>query len=258
MLSKIFEELGLSVITERVFNELLTKGTLSARQLADNLSIPRPSVYDHLKILIQKDLVAERSEDSKKAFVVADIQNIPNLLKEKIRVLESEKHKFELELPNLLKSQNFIEPQIKFYTGKEGMKQVMNHIMLNRDIETFLFWPMSEMMEVLGPEFLKDLNEKRVKRNISLRAIWDRSKVIDFEKYPYLKASKETLRELRFSPEGMSWEMGYWMYDDKVIFLSSRKEGFGFVVHSRDFANMMRIQFNAIWNISTPANNEGK
>ena len=252
MFTKIFDELGLSAITQRVFSEIVDKGPRTARQLAEGLDIPRPSVYDHLKILIKKGLVVERQEESKKIFSIDDIKNIRELLGDKIKALEQEKKQFEDSLPSLLKKVSFIEPQIKFYSGREGMKQVMNHIMINRDIETLLLWPMSEMMKVLGPEYLEELNIKRVKRNISIRGIWPEDKKLDLKKYPYLGTGKEHLRELRLAPKGITWDMGYWMYEDKVAFLSSEKEGFGFVINSKDFANLTRVQFNAIWQISKP------
>lgn len=252
MLTKIFQELGLSPITQKVFSDIMEKGPSSARMLAERIAIPRPSVYDHLKILIKKGLVMERNEEGKKVFCIDDVKNIEELLNDKIKSLQTEKEQFKMSLPSLLSKANFLEPQIKFYSGKEGVKQVLNTIMLNRNIETVLFWPMSEMMKVLGPEYLKDLNEKRVKRNIFLRAIWPSDKSLNTEEYPYLKGGEDTLRDLRFAPEGMTWNMGYWLYEDKVAFLSSEKEGFGFVVHSKDFSDLMKLQFENIWKISMP------
>jgi sugar-specific transcriptional regulator TrmB len=252
MFNKIFEELGLSETTQKVFNDLVSNGATTARQLAERIGIPRPSVYDHLKILIKKGLVTERNEENKKVFHIDNIQNIKELLNDRIKSLENEKKQFEISLPSLLQKVAFLEPQIKFYSGKEAMKQVMNHIMLNRNIETELFWPMSEMMKILGPEYLEELNKKRVQRNIFIRAIWPENKNLDREKYPYLKSNEETLRDLRIAPEGMSWNMGYWMYEDRVFFLSSEKEGFGFVVHSKDFSDLIRLQFEQIWKISKP------
>jgi sugar-specific transcriptional regulator TrmB len=251
MFTKVFHELGLSEITQKVFNDLVANGATTASKLADRVGIPRPSVYDHLKILIKNGLVTERKEEYRKVFQIDDVRNIQEMLSDKIRALETEKKQFELSLPSLLQKVVFIEPQIKFYSGKDGMKQVLNHIMLNRNIETVLFWPMSEMMKVLGPEYLKKLNEKRIKRNIFLRAIWPKDKVLDTNKFPYLKSGEDTLRDLRFAPEGMTWNMGYWLYEDKVAFLSSEKEGFGFVVQSKDFSNLMKLQFEEIWKIST-------
>jgi sugar-specific transcriptional regulator TrmB len=253
MFTKIFQELGLSAITERVFNELISRGPSSARQLADWVGIPRPSVYDHIKILMSKGLVTERKEEGKSLFCLDDIGNIEELLDYKIKALESEKSKFRASLQALKSKTHSVEPQIKFYSGKEGVKQVMNHIMLNRNIETMLMWPMSEMMKVLGAEYLKELNDRRVKRNIFLRAIWPLDKKLDIKKYPFLGAGEEHLRDLRFAPKGMTWSMGYWMYEDKVIFLSSEKEGFGFVVRSKDFADLIKLQFEEIWRVSRPA-----
>jgi len=250
MFTKIFQELGIAEITQKVFNDLVANGATTASKLADRVGIPRPSVYDHLKILIKKGLVTERKEEYKKVFQIDDVRNIQELLNDKIKALEVEKKQFELSLPSLLQKVAFVEPQIKFYSGKDGMKQVLNHIMLNRNIETILFWPMSEMMKVLGPEYLKELNEKRVKRNIFLRAIWPADKTLDTDQFPYLKGGEDTLRDLRFAPAGMTWNMGYWLYEDKVAFLSSEKEGFGFVVQSQDFSNLIKLQFEEIWKIS--------
>ncbi len=251
MFVKIFEELGLSAITQQVFNELVNKGSMNARQLSEKVGIPRPSVYDHLKILKKKGLVMERTEDGGKIFSIDDVKNIEELLNKKIRSLEKEKVEFQNALPSLLKKTTFIEPKIKFYSEKEGVKQVINQIMLNRDIETILMWPMSEMMKVLGDEYLKDLNIERVRKNIFLRVIWPEDKILDTEKFPYLGTGEEHLRDLRIAPKGMSWDMGYWMYEDKVAFLSSEKEGFGFVVQSKDFAKLIKAQFEEIWKIST-------
>ncbi|MFA6536384.1 MAG: helix-turn-helix domain-containing protein [Candidatus Paceibacterota bacterium] len=255
MFKKIFKELGLSEITQLVFNELLNNGPTTAKLLAGKISIPRPSVYDHLKILIQHGLVMERSEEGRKIFSIDDIKNLEELLNDKINDLENEKKQFKEALPVLLKKANFIEPKIKFYSGKEGVKQVINHIMLNRNIDTILMWPMSEMMKVLGDEYLKDLNVKRVQRNIALRVIWPKDKILDTKKYPYLGSGEEHLRDLRIAPPGMTWDMGYWMYEDKVAFLSSEKEGFGFVVQSQDFAKLIKVQFDEIWKASTEVSN---
>ncbi|MDB5259391.1 MAG: hypothetical protein JWO73_599 [Candidatus Taylorbacteria bacterium] len=248
--SKIFEELDLSANAQSVFNELIERGPSTARQLAERLSIPRPSIYDQIKVLKQKGLVTERDEENKKVFSVDDIRNIPKLLQSKIDSLQSEKKSFEHMLPDLLKQSSFVEPKIKFYSGAEGLKQVMNHIMWHKNIETIIVWPMNEILKVLGDDYLRELNKKRIRSNISVRGVWPHNTKIDFKKYPFLGIGGGHLREIRRAPKDMNWDMGYWLYDDKVAFLSSQKESFGFVVHSRDFANLMMAQFNAIWKMS--------
>ncbi len=256
MLDKIFQELSLPINTQRVFKDLIEKGPSTARQIAERIGVPRPSVYDNLKILIQKGLATERSEDNKKIFAIDDLGNIPNLLQSRIESLRSEKESFEKLLPTLLQHSDFIEPKIKFYSGKEGLQQVMNHIMWHRNIHTILMWPMSEMARVLGADYLEELNHKRIKRGISIRGVYPNDAKPDFKKYPFLGVGGGHLREIRLAPKDMNWQMGYWMYEDKVAFISSSKESFGFVVHSRDFAKLMKTQFEAIWDISKPVKPE--
>lgn len=253
MFKQIFENLGLSEISEKVFYELLKNGPTSAKVLANRMNIPRPSIYDHIRRLQSRGLVTEKNVDNKKVFLIEDIDNIDESLGLHIQSLQEERSKFKSILKDSASKLGFIEPTIKFYSGKDGVKNVLNHIMTNRNIETELFWPMGDMLKVLGPEYLEDLNRRRIERNIFLRAIWPTNNRIDTKKYPYLSGDEEHLRELRFAPKGMTWNMGYWMYENRVAFLSSEKEGFGFVIHSKEFAQMMKLQFEQMWKVSKPS-----
>ncbi len=258
MFNSLFTELGITDNSAQLFSDLLEKGPSSARLLAERLGIPRPSVYDHLKVLIKKGLVTERNEENKKVFMVEDMNNIPALIQSKIDNLQSEKKNFEEILPSLLKQSEFVEPKIKFFSGKEGLQQVMNHIMWHDNIETTLMWPMSEMAGVLGKQYLYELNKKRIKRKISIRGIYPHGSILGFKEYPFLGVGSKHLREIRIAPNNMKWHMGYWMYEDKVAFVSSKKESFGFVIHSRDFAELMKTQFEVIWKESKTVKPEPK
>jgi hypothetical protein len=49
----------------------------------------------------------------------------------------------------------------------------------------------------------------------------------------------------------MEWTMGYTIYGDKVSFVSSNKEVFGFIVQSAEFAALMKMQFDVLWSQAT-------
>jgi len=68
MIEKILKELGFADNTINVYVRLLELGSASARQLAENIGMPRPSIYDHLNILIEKGLIVEQNDDNKKIF----------------------------------------------------------------------------------------------------------------------------------------------------------------------------------------------
>ncbi len=252
MFDKIFEELNIPENSRRVFKDLVESGGSTARKISERLDIPRPSVYDNLKILIEKGLVTESYEDNKKYFFVDNIENILELIQEKINYLKKEKASIKDILPSLASITNHVEPKFKLYSGAEGLKQIMNQIMLNSNIDTILMWPMSEMMKVLGKEYLEELNIRRIEKNISIRGIWPNDKKLKLKDYPFLGVGREHLRELRIAPANMTWNMGYWMFKDKVGFLSSEKEMFGFIIQSKDFTELLKTQFEAMWQISTP------
>jgi len=252
MFKKLFEDLGLSENTRRVYLQLIENGASSARMLAENLSIPRPSVYDNLKLLIQKGLVIERNEENKKLFQVDDLKNLPRLLTNKISSLQKEEKELEDILPRLLSQTQAIEPKIKFYSGVEGVRQVLNDMLWYKDLRTMALWPISEMVELLGKEYMADMNRKRIRQKLSTRGIWPEDKKVDLKNHPFLGVGEGFYREIRIAPKGMTWNMSYWVYADKVAFISSRKETFGFVIHSRDFAEMIKAQFEVIWKASKP------
>ena len=180
-----------------------------------------------------------------------DTRNLQNLAREKIEKLRISEQQIISLLPTLKEKSIALQPKIKFYSGVDGIKQVLKDLLWYENIETLTMWPISEMVEILGKEYLENLNKRRIRQNISIKGIWPRNKKIDFKDYPFLGISKGHLRQLRLAPKGMTWSMSYWVYSDKVAFISSHIESFGFVVHSRDFAELIRAQFEQTWKAST-------
>ncbi|MFA5029155.1 MAG: helix-turn-helix domain-containing protein [Patescibacteria group bacterium] len=247
MLQDILKNLDIPETTSRVYLRLLENGASSARQLAENLNIPRPSIYDNLRVLISLGLVTEIDQENKKLFKVDDIKNLSHLLIGKISNLQKQEKELKGIIPKLSVSNDYFEPKIKFYSGPDGVRRAVNDILWYEDIITLCTWPISEMLEVLGADWLAEHNKKRIRKKIALRTIWPSDKAVKFKQYPFLGVGKEFLREIRLAPKGMSWNMGYWLYADKVSFISSRKESFGFTVTSRDFTELIKSQFELVW-----------
>lgn len=252
MLEDILKEVGFSDNIIAIYNRLLETGTSSARQLAENLNLPRPTVYDNLKILINDGLVLEKNEDNKKLFGADDPKNLQHLLQTKIDKLNKNKQEVAKIMSVLRGQTHSLEPKIKFYSGVDGIKQVLKDMLWHENIETLTMWPISEMVAILGKDYLETLNRRRIHQKISIRGIWPRDKAVDFKSHPFLGVGKGHLRALRLAPKEMNWDMSYWQYGDKVAFISSRVEGFGFVIHSRDFVNLIKTQFEQIWKLSKP------
>jgi len=249
MIEKTLAELGFAENTIAVYSRLLELGSASARQLAENVGMPRPSVYDHLKILLEQGLIVEANEEGRKMFRTNDVKHLKALIKDKIEILEDEKKKIDKFAPL---TKTGLEPKVRNFYGAEGIKQILKDFAWYEDTEILTMWPVKEMIAVLGNYALESFNKRRIKNNNSIRAIWPQDKMISLPQYPFIGVGEKHLRQLRIAPKSTTWNMGHAIYFDKVSFISSRNEAFGFIVQSKDFADLMRVQFEAIWKISKP------
>ena len=168
MLQNILKNIGLSETTSRVYMRLLELGTTSARQLAENLNIPRPSIYDNLKILIKLELVVEQEQENKKLFQVSDTKNISHLLKNKIDNLKDQERELKNIIPTISKQSGYLEPKIKFHSGIEGIRSALSDMLWYEGIETLAIWPISEMLQILSSEYLDNFNRKRISSSVIL------------------------------------------------------------------------------------------
>jgi len=106
------------------------------------------------------------------------------------------------------------------------------------------------MIGILGEEFFKKHNKERIAQNIYTRAIWPQNQRVNIQTHSYLGIGDAFLREIRIAPKEIGFEMGYWIYENKVAFVSSKKESFGFIIESRELAEMLSSQFEMVWKIS--------
>ncbi len=250
-IESILVTLKVTGTAQRVYLELLSAGPQSVLFLSKKLTLPRPTIYDALHILEAKSLVISQEVNGKSVFSISNPQYLLQLLDSTSEEITQARKGLEELLPTLLKSPRVTEPKIKMFSGKEGGQQVMRDILWYKDITTYTLWPMHKMIDVITPEFLEWHNKRRVTRNISLDSIrkFDDTK-IDTEKYPYLGTRPEDLREIKYLPKGIDFSMSYWIYDDNVAFISADKELYGFIVHSRQFSDMMKMHFDLLSQIA--------
>lgn len=251
-LENILKEANFSEIASRLYLRLLEAGPTPARRLAENLNIPRPSVYDHLRVLIEQGLVTEREENNIKVFAADEPKRLLQLMQEKTDRLQQQTEGLRKILPELTKKHSPLEPKIKFYLGREGIRNVLRDMLWYENIETLAMWPIKDMLEIVDRDYLAELNRKRIRRGISIRGIWPQDQLVNLKDYQFLGVGPKHLRTMHLAPTGITWPMSYWLYADKVAFISSQREGFSFLVASADFAELQRLQFEFIWQATKP------
>lgn len=250
MIEKTLAQFGLRDDEIKAFVFLLENGQQTAGTLAKKTGISRPSLYGFVKKLKELGLVTESQKDGIKIFFACSQEKLEKLFQEKIEELEQGKENMQKAYAMLAMSGIQVNPRFQLFEGKDGLKQILKDMLLYRDIETKSYWPIKAMVEILGESFFKELNKERIKRKLHTRAIWPESQKLDIKKYPYLGFGKQFLREIRIAPKNISFSMGYWIYGNKVAFISSKKEAFGFIIESRELVEMLSSQFELIWNSS--------
>ncbi|MEK7068910.1 MAG: helix-turn-helix domain-containing protein [Patescibacteria group bacterium] len=259
MLDEIFKKIGMGTMHVKMYIALLEGGPSPAGNLAKRAGIPRSSLYGILYDLAQKGLVVQSERQGVKIWYAEQPQKIQTILDKEIHTFEETKGNLETLLPTLQSKyrNDLVNPHFQFFEGKDGIKHVLNDILLYENIDTESFWPAREMIEVLGVDFLSQHNKKRIKRNIRIRSIWPegRSKnesADTVKQNPFIGSGEAFKRLIRVAPKGIKSPMGYWAYKNKVAFVSSKNEGFGFIIQSADFRKLLQTQFEVLWQLSKP------
>ncbi|MFA5023092.1 MAG: helix-turn-helix domain-containing protein [Candidatus Paceibacterota bacterium] len=255
MLDEAFNQIGLGPTHQEIYLVLLEMGAMPAGEIAKRLDLPRSTIYGLLEEMVDKGVIVQSQKWSIKVWQIISPEKISGLISDKIKSLSQIKTGLETVLPKLIAKNagKLTSPRFTYYEGREGIKQIFKDVIMYRDIETECLWPYKDMMEVIDMKFLVENNQiERIKRNISLRVIWPKNKVVDVKKYPHLGVSEEFLRETRIAPASVDISMGYWAYANKVAFISSKRESFGFIVESMDLRQLIKAQFDELWKHSKP------
>ncbi len=249
LLEQALRELSLPPPVRRLYKLLAESGPLTPRSVAERLSVPRPSVYDHFKQLKESGVGTLLDRDGKKHFAVAPIDDLVRLVKEKEARVGRLAKELSLERERYATRIESIDPKIRFFEGKEGLKRLFGDFLWSGSTEIMSVWPYDEMLRVFGEETLEETNRRRIKHKISLRTVWtDRP-----GKSERIWKGGDFKVERRFAPRGFHPKMAYTIYGDRVSFVSSQNELYGFIVHSRDFAMLQAEQFELLWRASKGA-----
>ena len=243
---------NLRPIEIELYKALLYGGTMSASHLAKQVNISRTSSYDLLDHLIEVGLVSETIKGGIKMFAVQSPAKVKILIDEKEKEIRLAQKSLELLQKQYLVKNKSIVPKLQLFEGRPALQQMMKDLLLYRDMTVYVYWPISKIITLLSSSFLTKFHQERVARNIKIKVIWPSQQIPSIKKFPYLKISKDLLREVRIAPLDIDFSLGYTIYGHTVRFISSSKESFGFLVESEELAEMMKSQFKAIWKIAKP------
>lgn len=253
---QLSKTLGLSVKEQRVFEELAKhKDGLTALQLSRALNLPRPSVYDQLDTLIAIGLVLKSQTQHGNRFVVADSDTITSILEERKNAITNAID----TVPQLLEAQGeeAYTPRFSFYDEKNTAELILRGVLRSREAHVYGYWSVQDMETVVSPKLYEYFHSERVRRSIFLSSLWPHGVKSTPKGYALPgKNHNEAMIEIREVPREIESYAGYVIYGNKVGFISSKKEGFGFIIDSPELSKTMLNQFKFIWSKSKPVNDK--
>ncbi|MDB5259690.1 MAG: hypothetical protein JWO73_898 [Candidatus Taylorbacteria bacterium] len=247
------DTLGLKPVPKRVLMSIVSHGVSTVADLASRLNIPKSSVYDALDMLVGESLVNEYGDERGKTFGISDKEQLARVHKKKMDELQGAHSALLSFIQNHGADDSVAKPKMKFYAGTLGMKQAFRDMPWSKKYtETYLMWPMKDMLDSLGEEFLHWHGKQRFQYDVIINCIEkhsDRSlQHGKGDKYAWLENNlKKNLARIRFMPKGTDWKMSYWIYGDKCLFASGGSEKFAFIIHSKEFSDMMKLMWQSVW-----------
>jgi sugar-specific transcriptional regulator TrmB len=251
MIDKKLQAIGLKEDETKTFIYLLENPGQTAGVIAKKTGLSRPSLYGYLKNLQEKGLITESQKDGVKVFSTVPEEKINIIFDEYIHEISSAKNAVARAFTEIKKGNKpMTTPKLQLFEGRKEMQHITKELLLYKNIKAKSYWPIKLMLEVLGEDFFKEFNKERIKRGIQIEAIWPENQAIDMKKYPFMGSGGDFLRETRIAPKEIDFHMGYWIYENKVSFISSSRDNFGFIIESQEFADMLTSQFDVMWKLS--------
>jgi sugar-specific transcriptional regulator TrmB len=242
-INQALKQIGLDERQQKVYLALLEIGLGSVQEIAEKARLERTGVYGILETLIGLGLVLETMIGKKRAFQAQDPARLLELLDERRSVVSE-------VLPELqsLWTATDVRPRTRYFEGSEGMRTVLLDTLTSPDRRLLGILSAEDLFGAVGERWFEDYTKRRIATGFCLRVIRSKQKEVG-KRWP---SSAQQRREVRYAPSAMVFSMTMYIYGNKVGLLSTRRENFGLIIESDEFATHQSQLFEALWQISQP------
>lgn len=234
--------LGLSDKESAVYVALLELGRSTVSKIARRADVNRATGYVVLDALVNKGLAHISGKEPKQEYAAESPDNLVQLLRVKKKEAETALAKAEalaLELKSIQKKDT--RPQVRFYEGVEGMKQVYEDTLTSS--ETIRAFATVEDVHSLFGNYFPTYYKRRAGKGISIRAVFPDTPV-SIER---TKFNKEESRETVLVPaDTYMFHPEINIYDNKTM-IASWYEKLGIIIESKEIADAMKTIFELAW-----------
>lgn len=237
----ILEQMGLNGKKADVYLAALELGSSSVIEIAKKAGIKRTTCYDILLDLKNEGLISETSKGKKRLFVGEDPEKIQRNLKNKERL-------FSEILPQLQSIHNVrgSKPKIRFYEGREGLKEVYADTLKYKNQE-ILGFASYDVINLLGNEWANDYLKGRIKNGIYARGIIPGTELMMKD---FVSKDQEQKRMTKvIDPKKYPFTIEINIYGHNKVALMSSKEEIGLIIEGQEIHNTMKLIFQLVWDL---------
>jgi sugar-specific transcriptional regulator TrmB len=234
------EQLGLTGKRSDIYLACLELGSATIIDIAKKAKVKRTTCYDIVLDLQSDVLISKTLKGKKTLFVAEDPAKMVASLKNKERILAE-------ILPELQSIYNIkgTKPKIRFYEGKEGLKEVYDDTL--RYPGEIVGFAGDDVVKILGTDWANDYLARRVKKGIGYRALLPGSDTIIKD---FVSHNKEQLRQVKLvSHKRYPFSIEINLYGKQRIALMSAKEEIALIIEGVEIHNTLKAIFDLIWDL---------
>jgi sugar-specific transcriptional regulator TrmB len=245
----VLKQLGLSDAEITIYLALTARGAMTANELTKAAHLKRPTAYYALRSLKEHGLIKAGNAPGVERFQAEP----PQALEAMVSVREKELAALAAEvrgvIPELIKKKTVDSglPAVSFYEGEEAMKQAIMETVYCRSRHIDSIAPSDNFFWQVGQSFSAGYISERVARKITTRNLWEKPLTPEIMTRSYAGIS-----QVRILPREMigKFRSTVFLYDDTVMYISSKDNGYVLVVKSAEHFEMMKAIYDTLWSVA--------
>lgn len=245
-LERALTELGLTAHEKRLYLVSLSLGSTSISTLAEHLGLSRPNAYKVIAGLTKRGLAQFSGGRTKyaKAFVVESPSTVHQLLRKKQEEVRSLDMALTADLPGLigLYEQGSRPAKVRVLQGKKEFVEAYVRVFEEADDSIRFFGSLDAFLKTIGSEFGDARIQRRVERNIPLRAL----ALPGPETEEMRKKDKENLRVTRVLSGAAPFTSSFYLFADKIVFWQPEAPS-AILIEDRSLATMLGSMYDLLW-----------
>jgi sugar-specific transcriptional regulator TrmB len=240
--TSLLEKLGFSKNEASIYTALLTLGKAGVSDITRKAGMNRTTGYAILHNLVGRGFVSVTGKEPQQEYAAESPDTIVQRLRKEVAYKQEQLRTAEALVPELKSMHNIADrPRVRFYEGKEGLKQVYEDTLTSH--EPIVSYATFDDMHKALPDYFPLYYKRRAKKGIDIRGIVPKTEAAVMRS----RLNKDERREMTFVPADeyyFSPEID--IYDNKVM-IASWREKLGIIIESQEIADAMKKIFKLSW-----------